>query len=79
MFVVSRSNREEMTLRHRQKMEAQERYYAEQADKPAPLPENSFIQGKFGMRRRLHRSREEGIDLVKLSAAVEEGVNAMRK
>lgn len=79
LFQVSRSHREEMTQRHRMKMEAVERYYASQVGKPAPLPENAFTKGQFGMRRRLHRSREDDIDLVKLGQAVDEGVNAMRK
>lgn len=79
LYEVSRSHRAEMTDRQREKVEAQDRYYAQQVGKPAPLSENAFVNGKFGMRRRLHRTREDAIDLRSLSQAVDEGSNAMRK
>lgn len=77
---LTRSHEDEMKTAHRQKMERIAAYYAaKHPDAPAPLPENTFIKGQFGMRRRLHRpQRVDGIiDPEKLSEAVTESMNAM--
>ncbi|CCW61226.1 unnamed protein product [Phytomonas sp. EM1] len=73
------SHEDEMQERHRKKMLEIEAYYAQQANKPAPLPENAFVKGQYGMRRRIHRDYESDINVQSLNEAVDIGVNAMRK
>ncbi|CCW69186.1 unnamed protein product [Phytomonas sp. Hart1] len=77
--VYASSHEDEMKERHRLKMLEIEAYYAQQPNKPAPLPENAFIKGQFGMRRRIHRSRDEEYDPSAVNEAIDIGNNAMRK
>lgn len=56
-----RSKVDEADEKQRQRMEDHDSYYSDPS-KPAPLFENAFLPGKFGMRRRLvvARRREKG-------------------
>ncbi|CAM38018.1 conserved hypothetical protein [Leishmania braziliensis MHOM/BR/75/M2904] len=71
---------EEMEAKYQRRQREVHEYFAtHEPNCPEPLPENGFIKGQFGMRRRYYVDRRDKIDPHALGNAVDEGTNAMRK
>lgn len=62
---------EKSERRHEERMAAERAFYAQTPNKPAPLPENAFVPGKFGMRRRIRRSGVGDLDAKKVGEDME--------
>ncbi|CAG9572425.1 conserved hypothetical protein [Leishmania major strain Friedlin] len=71
---------EEMEAKYQSRQRELHEYFAtHEPNCPEPLPENSFVKGQFGMRRRYYVDHRGKIDPHALGNAVDEGTNAMRK
>ncbi|KAG5503618.1 hypothetical protein JIQ42_05840 [Leishmania sp. Namibia] len=78
-YLIS-SHAEEMEAKYQSRQQEIHEYYStHEPNCPEPLPENSFVKGQFGMRRRYYVDRCGKIDPRALGEAVDEGTNAMRK
>ncbi|KAG5507577.1 hypothetical protein JKF63_06526 [Porcisia hertigi] len=78
-YLIS-SHTEEMEAKYQSRQREVHTYFAtHEPNCPEPLPENSFVTGHFGMRRRYYVDRSGHIDPHALGRAMDEGTNAMRK
>ncbi|KAG5481012.1 hypothetical protein LSCM1_06687 [Leishmania martiniquensis] len=77
-LISSHAEEEEAKYKSRQR-ELHEYFATHEPNCPEPLPENSFVTGQFGMRRRYYVDRRGTMDPRTIGEAVDEGANAMRK
>lgn len=71
---------EEMEAKYQSRQRELHEYFStHEPNCPEPLPENSFVKGQFGMRRRYYVDHRGKIDPRALGNAMDEGTNAMRK